>query len=124
MPHHSIIKKQCKKKFLQSEHVNVIVSPKPGKKFRAIFSDNTHVDFGGYKKGNVEPYEDYTIHHDDVRKHRYVVRHQEKESWCANGYKTAGFWSKHLLWNKPSKIASVKDIKHLFNIQVHLHIRK
>lgn len=59
-------------------------------------------------------YEDYTIHKDKERKDRYITRHQSRENWTASGWRTAGFWSRWLLWNKPSISASVKDIRERF----------
>ena len=78
--------------------VRLTKSPKADKKFRAIFVDSgTYVDFGG--KG----YSDYTIHKDRERMQRYLVRHRRRETWTkAGGLKTPGFWSRWLLWSRPS----------------------
>ena len=72
-------------------------SPKSQKKYRVIFDDGSHVDFGG--KG----YSDYTIHKDPLRMKRYLARHGHAgQTWTKSGIKTAGFWSRWLLWSKPS----------------------
>lgn len=72
-------------------------SPKPTKKFRVTFPDGKHVDFGG--KG----YSDYTIHKNRERMRRYIKRHGGMgENWSKKGIRTAGFWSRWLLWSKPS----------------------
>jgi hypothetical protein len=63
---------------------------------------------------------DFTIHHDEERKNRYVLRHQDKEDWTANGMMSAGFWSKHLLWHKPSLEESIKDTEKRFEIRIYL----
>ena len=47
-------------------------------------------------------YSDYTIHKDYDRMLRYIARHKTREDWTISGIYTPGFWSKHLLWNKPS----------------------
>jgi hypothetical protein len=60
---------------------------------------------------------DYTIHKDHDRMLRYNQRHKSRENWKRSGIKTAGFWSKWLLWNKPSLLASKKDIISRFKIQ-------
>ena len=53
---------------------------------------------------------DYTKHHDDKRKLRYINRHNRgRENW--NDYRTPGFWSRWLLWNKGSVEESKKDIE-------------
>ena len=36
------------------------------------------------------------------RKERYIDRHKNNEGWNKSGAKTAGFYSKHALWNKPT----------------------
>lgn len=82
------------------------------KKFRAIFPDGKHVSFG------LRGYSDYTLHKDPLRMKRYVLRHggivprgsrsmldvkrSTKENWSPKGVRTAGFWSRWLLWSSPS----------------------
>ena len=56
-----------------------------------------------------EGYADYTSHKDDARKERYITRHTKKENWTKTGFKTAGFYSRWLLWNKKSLSASIAD---------------
>jgi hypothetical protein len=82
------------------------------KKWRVIFDDGTHVDFGA--KG----YSDYTIHKDPVRKARYIIRHRLRENWTNS--KTAGFWSRWLLWEKPTLKQAANEIKRRFGISVSL----
>lgn len=53
---------------------------------------------------------DYTKHKDKERMRRYSGRHRKRESWNCSAITTAGFWSKNLLWNKPSLGGSKKDI--------------
>ena len=73
-------------------------------KFTVTFPDGGRVHFG--RKG----YSDYTIHKDYNRMKRYVTRHagsrsglrSRRENWGRSGAKTAGFWSRWLLWSKPS----------------------
>jgi hypothetical protein len=76
-------------------------------KFYIITKDGNKVNFGA--KG----YSDYTIHKDDERKLRYIKRHNN-ENWTKSGINTAGFWSKHLLWNKKTIPESYKYIKDNF----------
>lgn len=65
---------------------------------------------------------DYTIHKDPERKKRYIDRHKARENW--KDPETSGFWSRWLLWNKPSISASKKDISKRFDIQFGRNINK
>jgi hypothetical protein len=56
------------------------------------------------------------MHHDDYRKANYIRRHKEREDWTKQGIMTAGFWSRYLLWNKPTLKESLEDIKKRFDI--------
>ena len=49
-------------------------STRKGKKYSITLPDNKIVHFGAIG------YEDYTMHHDDKRKDRYISRHK-KEDW-------------------------------------------
>ena len=53
---------------------------------------------------------DFTKHKDTERKQRYINRHKANEDWTSTGVKTAGFYAKHILWNKPSMNASINDV--------------
>lgn len=67
-------------------------------KFMAIFPDGHVTRFG--RKG----YSDYTKHKDKARMQRYLTRHggSTRENWKRSGAKTAGFWSRWLLWSDPN----------------------
>jgi hypothetical protein len=43
---------------------------------------------------------DFTQHKNEEREKRYILRHQKNENW--NDYNTAGFYSRWILWNKPT----------------------
>lgn len=90
--------------------MNVIISKsdKADKKLKAVVDGKT-IHFGS--KG----YEDFTTHKTEDRKKRYIDRHKKNEKWGADGVETAGFWSKHVLWNKPTLQASIDDINKRFN---------
>jgi Family of unknown function (DUF5754) len=62
-------------------------------------------------------YSDYTIHKDPERKKRYITRHKSREDWTAAGILTAGFWSRWVLWNKPTFAESLENTKKRFNIK-------
>ena len=112
-------------------------SPKSVKKWRAIFEDGKHVDFGAAGMS------DYTIHKDPLRMRLYVNRHggsvskttsiprkvhtqmqsikkSNKENWTKKGIRTAGFWSRWLTWSEPSLRKAVRRIERMFNVQISL----
>jgi hypothetical protein len=91
----------------------LIKSPNPKKKWRAIFTDKdgkqTHTDFGD---ANME---DYTTHKNPLRRMRYIQRHKARENW--NDPMSAGALSKWILWgDSTSLIANVRRFKERFNL--------
>jgi hypothetical protein len=85
-------------------------SPIKNKKFRVTFENKSYIDFGA------RGYSDYTKHKDSDRMERYLNRHRKRENWTKSGIKTAGFWSRWLLWSKPSIKNAKKLITQKFNI--------
>ena len=55
-------------------------------------------------------YSDYTKHKDPDRKERYIDRHKKNENWRKSGINIAGFYSRWLLWNKPTLTQSARDL--------------
>jgi len=88
--------------------MKLIKSPLASKKYRAVFDDGTHTDFGA------SGYADFTIHRDLMRQMNYLSRHRANENW--NDYKSAGALSRWILWNKPTIAESLKDYKKHFNL--------
>jgi hypothetical protein len=83
------------------------------KKYRITLTDGTtekHIWIGD------RAYEDFTQHKDENRKELYLIRHKKNEKWGITGITTAGFWSRWLLWNKPTLRESIKDVKQKFGI--------
>lgn len=62
-------------------------------------------------------YSDYTKHKDPERKQRYITRHKSREKWSKTGITTAGFWSRWVLWNKPTIRGSLNDTLERFNLK-------
>lgn len=91
--------------------VRLTRSTNPKKKFKVQIPGKCIVQFGG------RGYSDYTKHKDKERMGRYVSRHKKRENWTRSGMCTAGFWSKHLLWNKPGLEMSKKSIEKRFNLK-------
>ena len=88
--------------------VVITKSKKPDKKYDALVNGSKTVSFG--QKGA----SDFTKHKDKDRKERYIDRHKAREDWTKSGVKTAGFYSKHVLWNKPTLKESIDDINKRF----------
>ena len=90
-------------------------SDNKNKKMKAVIDGKKTIHFGA--KG----YEDFTTHKDKDRKQRYIDRHKKREDWGASGVDTAGFYSKHVLWNKDTLTKSVEDLNKKFkNINIKL----
>ena len=83
-------------------------SDKPEKKYYMITKDNKRVYFGQASAS------DFTKHKNEERKNLYINRHKKNEDWGKSGIDTAGFWSRWLLWNKPTIKESYQDIKRKF----------
>jgi hypothetical protein len=83
-------------------------SDKPEKKYYIITKSGKKIYFG---QANAS---DMTQHKNEERKNRYILRHEKNENWTKSGIDSAGFWSRWLLWNKPSIKQSYEDIKKRF----------
>ena len=77
-------------------------------KYFIMTKSGKHIYFGAVG------YSDFTIHKDPDRKQRYINRHEKNENWTKSCIDSAGFWSRWLLWNKPSIKSSYQDIKKRF----------
>ena len=71
----------------------VVIQPSKNKakQLDAIISGGKTISFGA--KGM----SDFTIHKDEERKGRYILRHKKNEDW--EDPLTAGFYAYHVLWN-------------------------
>ena len=95
--------------------INIIIKPssKPDKKYDAIIDDKKTISIG--QRGA----SDMTHHQSEERKNRYILRHQKNERW--DDPYTAGFYSRWILWEKPTLNEAVKNINNKFkNINVKL----
>ena len=94
--------------------MGVIISKsnRKDKKLKAVMCNKktVHCEATGYS--------DFTKHKDSDRKDKYIDRHKKNENW--NDYKTAGFYARHILWNKPTIQESIKDTNNKFK---NIHIK-
>jgi hypothetical protein len=91
----------------------LVKSPNPEKKWRAVFTEEdgkeTHTDFG--QRG----YQDYTQHHNPLRRENYLSRHRTTENW--RNPKTAGALSRWILWGDSTSLeANVRAFKRRFSL--------
>lgn len=99
-----------------AKYVKLIKSQIEGKKYTAIFYDDernkiktTHFGASGMM--------DYTKFAADIRDNRkqaYISRHKNNEKW--NDPMTSGSLAFHILWNKPTILASYNDYLKKFNL--------
>lgn len=52
----------------------------------------------------------------DKHKRLYLARHKKREDWTKSGVDTAGWWSRWLLWSKPSLEESLNHLIKKFNL--------
>lgn len=88
-------------------------STHPDKKFSIRTLEGVKVVHFGAKG-----YDDFTVHKDEERKERYLLRHEDNEDWTKSGILTPGFWARWILWNKPSLKQSIKDTEEKFGIDI------
>ena len=94
------------------EKIYLARSNKKDKKYMVRIGNKT-VHFGA------EGMSDFTKHKDPSRKKNYISRHGGMgENWNKSGLKTAGFWSRWLLWFKPTIKESIEGIEKKFNVQI------
>lgn len=92
--------------------LRVIKSPKPEKKWRAVFETDTgrekHTDFGDSSM------EDYTQHGDEKRREAYRARHRKDLE--TEDVTRAGYLSWYLLWTGKNLQQNIEAYKKRFNL--------
>ena len=83
-------------------------SENKNKKYKAVIDGKKTIHFG--QKGA----SDMTQHKDEDRKQNYIARHKKREDWTKSGVDTAGFYAKHVLWNKDTLTKSVDNLNKRF----------
>jgi len=77
-------------------------SDRADKKLDAVIDGKKTIPFGQKNAS------DYTIHKNPQVKSNYIARHKPREDWTDP--RTAGFYSRFVLWNKPTLKQSVDDL--------------
>ena len=90
----------------------VVITPSRNKlkKFDTIINGTKTISFGARGMS------DFTIHKDEARTNLYLNRHRKREDW-GDAY-SAGFYSRWLLWNRPTLKESIDDLNKRFE---HYH---
>tara|TARA_R100000231_G_scaffold126920_1_gene97593 strand:+ start:9543 stop:9857 length:315 start_codon:yes stop_codon:yes gene_type:complete len=98
--------------------VSIKNSTKKDKKLMAIFfKDGKKIKTQHFGSA---PNKDFTIYSKEGKaiaekeKKKYIARHKVRENW--NDFFSAGALSRFILWNKPTKEASIKDYAKRFNL--------
>jgi len=91
-------------------------SERPEKKYQATLLDPATgrmktIHFGD---SNLKDYTLFSAAEREDHKRRYLARHKTTENW--NDPRTAGFWSRWVLWNKPTVKSSLADVKARYNL--------
>ena len=89
--------------------MQIVISPssKPDKKFEARIDGKKSIHFGQAGAS------DFTQHKNLLRKEMYLQRHSKNEDW--HNPLTAGFYARHILWNKPTITESIRDTNRKFH---------
>ncbi len=90
-------------------------STNPNKKYMVKFiNEETNkintIHFGQFSA------DDYTLTNNKKQKELYQARHKND---YINDLSYSGAWAMHLLWNKKSLEASIRDMERRFNIEIH-----
>ncbi len=62
--------------------------------------------------------EDFILGASETKKNSYIKRHQARENFGISGIDTRGFWSRWLLWEKPSLTEAIKNIEKKFDVDI------
>ena len=88
--------------------MNIVKSKSKNKRFTAVFSDGSRIDFGS-KRGST-----YIDHGDNIKRINYIKRHKVNENWNKIN---AGSLSRYILWgDSPNININIQDYKRRFNL--------
>lgn len=92
-------------------------STRKDKKYMVIDENGHKIHFGAKGHGDYIKYSKVNQKLANEKRSQYYARHSKlNEVW--DNFNTAGAWSKHLLWNKPTLKSSINYIKNKFNIKI------
>lgn len=76
----------------------------------------TKIKFGAYGMNDYIIYSKNDDPDKEKNKKNYLNRHRKNEDW--NDITTAGFWSRWILWNKPTLSESIYDTVRRYKIKI------
>jgi hypothetical protein len=88
-------------------------SKRDDKRFVLIMEELGHKHNFGLKGGKT-----FIDGRTEKERQNYIARHKVRENWNKSGIHTAGFWSRWILWNKPTLQESINDVEKRFNIKI------
>jgi hypothetical protein len=100
--------------------VSVLIkkSKAKGKKLTAIFYEGDKkiktTNFGSEGNKDFTIYSKTSSYKANIEKQKYLARHRVREDW--NDFKSAGALSRWILWDKPTREASIKSYAKKFNL--------
>jgi hypothetical protein len=89
-------------------------SDDPAKKYKVVVESADRKKTIHFGAAGMKDYTKHSTLEREARKRAYIARHSATEDW--NDPFTAGFWSKHILWNKPTVEASLASTLSRFNM--------
>jgi hypothetical protein len=87
-----------------------------------IEGTNKHIKFGSNGLNDYIFQSNYDKEHSndmplaDLNKKAYIKRHKKRENW--NDPNTPGFWSKNILWSKPTLDEAIKYTENKHKIKI------
>ncbi len=104
---------------MKYQKVVIKKSTKGDKKLMAIFSSPSQTKGKSARTKTIHfgsrGMDDYTKTKDKEQRARYLTRHRRRENW--NAPMTAGALSRWILWDKPTRAASISAYKSRFKLK-------
>lgn len=97
-------------------YVSIVPSKIKHKKYTAVFYDSDKKKVKTTHFGD-NRYDDYTQHHDKMRKANYINRHKSNEDWT--DYTRAGTLSRFILWEYKNIDTAIKAYMRRFNLKAY-----
>lgn len=97
----------------------LLQSDKDAKKLMVINPEGKKIYFGGGDNMDFILYNKIRHPKSNEKRKAYIARHSKlNEDWNKSGINTPGFWSRWLLWEKPTFKGAIDNIEEKFNINI------
>lgn len=91
-------------------------SDKKDKKYMVINENGKKIHFGAKNFNDYIIYNTIDKYIANKKKRAYISRHIVNENW--KDINSPGFWSRFILWGKPTLLQSIKSTEKRFNIKI------